>query len=474
MRLFLLSISFFLLVISSFAANWHPLPFKISYFGKRGPANGYGQPLPATGWFLDALQLDSSWTTSAGRFRGRSVPNPTQWNDMYPFGYLTQPIFLNTVLQTSADSQIVRLRNIPFAHPVHSSGEDQFIFYPGRRTPGQKVLEVNVVGSGSFQEFDSDYQADGYLVSTGVGQIYGVTDSIRRVVINNKTFVWSKTFGFMGLPGLMEKQFGIKDVALGLKDYDSEGSLVYPSLSDTLHFRTRHYYKDYNNTILNYSDIRSSVMEYPYNGNPQSCKYRNVVSDTGSVYGIEYHEIKYVAGTIIYPLGTLENNVYHGGWMGDDGKYLRIRMSSMVMDAVTPYFLSTCGPNPFLSTTGGFAYTQLGALIYETSTSSFPFFISSQNQCATGAPLRPVTITSVQDKSAVREVVVSPNPGLNRLRIQGYPGLFTLYDLSGKAVLQTRIDHDSEPEVSALPSGLYHFSITDPIGKVVTGKWVKQ
>lgn len=54
------------------------------------------------GRLIDALHLDSSWTNAQGSFRGRSIvfENPSSQNM-----YLTQfhPVFLNTVLKTSAD-----------------------------------------------------------------------------------------------------------------------------------------------------------------------------------------------------------------------------------------------------------------------------------------------------------------------------------------------------------------------------------
>ncbi len=84
-----------------------------------------------------------------------------------------------------------------------------------------------------------------------------------------------------------------------------------------------------------------------------------------------------------------------------------------------------------------------------------------------------------QDKIKAHELILYPNPGSNQLNIrtavQRLGGEFTMYNVTGKLVLNQKITQSiTEVNTQYLPSGTYIYSYTHKGKKIESGKWVKQ
>lgn len=88
-------------------------------------------------------------------------------------------------------------------------------------------------------------------------------------------------------------------------------------------------------------------------------------------------------------------------------------------------------------------------------------------------------ITGTSPVVEMHDAFVYPNPGNDILNIQSGPqvtgAIFTLFDISGKPVLETKLHSILETLItSQIPSGTYVWSIQKSNKKVDMGKWIKE
>ena len=401
MKRFILLSFFYFILISGFAANWHPFPFGVTYWGKRdvimAPTGAFSEDTLAKGMVTDAMRLDTSWTNAQGTYRVNKEFYYFQNQGNRTYNKQFRPFFLNIEVKTSLDSQTVTLTNVQPTNPVNPSGTDVFYFYPFRTTLGQLVFKANVIGANTSDFHEDDYNASGYLTSVGVGQVFGVLDSIRIISLGDREVRWSKSFGILGLPGLMDELIGIEELSLGLQDYDSHGQSIYPIVGDTIHYKRIYSHHGPPTAYFSSEDVRESIMEYPYNGNSGRAKYRVVYSSSGSPYAIEAHEVRDVGYQSVNRLGQMENLYFNSGWLGENGLYVRIRILSFFIDGGTNYGIQTCGYSAPLGRKDESGFVEYKYLL------SFPFFYSVHDQCAGGTRFAPVTVTSMQNQNLLND-----------------------------------------------------------------------
>ncbi|MBS1589450.1 MAG: T9SS type A sorting domain-containing protein, partial [Bacteroidetes bacterium] len=67
---------------------------------------------------------------------------------------------------------------------------------------------------------------------------------------------------------------------------------------------------------------------------------------------------------------------------------------------------------------------------------------------------------SVNDPNKMKPFTVFPNPAQSTLHYSEQPsGLFSVYDMSGKQVLQGNTDSNGEIDIKTLPTGAYLLKI---------------
>lgn len=85
----------------------------------------------------------------------------------------------------------------------------------------------------------------------------------------------------------------------------------------------------------------------------------------------------------------------------------------------------------------------------------------------------PVVVTGIETAEARKTVRLYPNPG-KTLRYQGEAGTLELTDGLGRTVFSKALSGEEDVDVSALPSGLYHYRVRFPDGNGDMGNWVKE
>ena len=167
-------LSFWILSYSVHAENWHPFPFKVSYYGVKtslGAIAEQSSPLPyiqgngpiTKGFIVDGLYLDEAFSQSPSSGRRRSSKYPiSQLLNEIGNGSDFKPFIKESAVTTSADSQTVIAAIASFT-------------LSGTYLPKNIKLGNTVINN------------SGIVTDLSVRSLWGIQDSIATITMGSNT-----------------------------------------------------------------------------------------------------------------------------------------------------------------------------------------------------------------------------------------------------------------------------------------------
>ena len=453
-RIFFLKIFFILFVFGNIqAANWHPFPFKISYYGKSLTQEENYCPLfnqPVKSKWVNALYLDYS--------NGNERTN----SNLYPLlegatGNISLSLFwLSTKVVTTTDSQQVTVSGDIESQVIKG------IYLPKRVRTG-----------------DSPH---GIVLKIELKQVLGVSDSVATLALGGDTLWWSKSFGICRVKEQSDEitLVGIKDINLGIQD------LVFkvrpPQAGDEIHI-----WQSANGTISCNGPLTGNFTESENINQLKRFKYlasgevEVIVSEfdssTGTIFSIPGTGSNNLVGNgdSVLPIGLeyltpTANLCYFLGFIGPDGVFSKVAQS-IVYDVPLKTTFLTCanmGEYSISASIPPFLPYCSGAIVRF----QYPKYVKVAGGCNYGQPLPAVTITESGRLFKNENIRVVPQPVNDFFQFEGISqGTYILRDLLGKVVSTGLIDNN-KIQVSLLKSGIYLYEIRSN-GKKLMGKLVK-
>lgn len=484
----LLFLVFGFLADSVQAANWHPFPFNISYYGVKtilGAHAGQSWPLPyipsngalTKGFVVDGLYLDQSYIQGTAKGKRRSSKYPV--GEFFSTGNGSDfiPFIQESSVVTSSDSQAV---TVTIGSNFSISGD----YFPKNIRPGGIAFNDN-----------------GVVSSIDIRDVLGQPDSVANLTIGTKSFLWSKRFGILksmesDLNGVVSRLelVGIKDLGLGYQD--NLGSLPNPQPGDEFHFLnlSKGYIscssqfgnsEEYDNT---FNKLQVKVLSAGADG----VNVRIIVSEPNATTGVEYTEFKpyfdngsqqamIALNDSLYPVGSTPINfsgqfvgfVNFLGWIDTLGHQFKV-MRSEIMDDTPNIQFFTCSKMPYASMKPHY-YMMNSFCSGSIQKFQYPVYAKIQGRCTFGTPFDSVTITETKPlMSSVGSFKLSPNPVVNQFQIKGISdGEYVIADNFGK-IRNRGIVSDQPIDVHGLPSGIYFIQVKKDGKFLISKKLVKE
>lgn len=470
---------------SVLAANWHPFPFKISYYGVKttlGAHEGQNWQLPfipsngplTSGFVVDGLYLDQSFLQGTAKGKRRSAKYPVGEFFSTSNGADFMPFIQESSVITSTDSHSVI---VTIGSNFSLSGD----YFP-------KDIRVG----------DIAFNSNGMVTAIVVRDVFGQPDSVANVKIGTKNLLWSKRFGIIKsmeseLNGVFShlELVGVKDLGLGYQDI--LGTLPNPQPGDEFHFLNLS--KGYINcssqfgNTEEYDDTFNKLQVKVLSAGSDGVNVKIIASEPGATTGIEYTDYTFyfengsqhamaALNDSIRPVGSAPFNfsvqflgqVNFLGWIDTLGNQFKV-LRTEVMDGTPNVQFFTCSKMPYASMTSIY-YMMNSFCSGSIQKFQYPVYAKIQGRCTFGTPFDSVTITETKPiMSSSRSFTISPNPVENQFQISGISdGEYVISDSFGK-VRNRGIVSDQPIDVQGLPSGIYFVHVKKD-GKFLRSKKV--
>ncbi|HPI09774.1 MAG TPA: T9SS type A sorting domain-containing protein [Catalimonadaceae bacterium] len=452
-------------------ANWHPFPFKISYYGVKtslGSVDGSFSPpyvsanLPLTkGYVVDALYLDSSYSTGNQTIRKRSSKYPCLQE--VNFSGFFEHFLGQATVTTSPDSQQVDLS----LASLYLGGSESY--YPGKIKLGEFAIGTS-----------------GVVTAISVQLVLGQPDSVATISMGENTLLWSKTFGviqsytaYWDFSYTRIELVGVKDLGLGYQDIALK--VQKPKAGDEFHFwnLSKGLITVGNSPVnpVRFDNTLNKVRMKILSADSTKASVRIIQSEPNETTGIEYTDtLEYFQSKLkasmdilqdsLYPVGSTPFNFLGGaeyyqvsflGWLDSTGIQFKVIKSLMMESKPTIKFIS-CSKLPWAT----YNYDRYGGPDWYGNFTEFqyPVYAKIQGRCTFGTPFDSVTITETKPMIASsRSFTLSPNPVENQFKITGISdGEYVISDSFGK-IRNRGIVSDQPIEVQGLPSGIYSVQV---------------
>ena len=241
--------------------------------------------------------------------------------------------------------------------------------------------------------------------------------------------------------------------------------------TDTTYIHTGHKYRDGN---LNYMrNLGISILDTAHNIiSSNNFGVMDTISLAGAYKSLEYN----IGDEFIYLCGTYNYDFIAGGPFSYKETHIQFVKTNLELEPVWEKFYKgdACYVVMFFKKTndGGFLFLSSR---YDSETQDHERDIHVLKVDADGN--MPTNIENADVE--VTELIIYPNPGTNLLQIrtavQQLGGVFYIYDITGKQIMQQYINTSiSQINTSNLPGGTYIYKYINNNKLIETGKWVKK